>query len=182
MEELLMFSAQNKLTFVYNRNTLQIQTEFKVKNISQNILEIQIELSNPSNYIIKPNNFYIQKQETKVVEIIQLNYVPMRLDERAKIMYRTIQENSTTSRKNTQTIYHFYKYFFFELSCHKKNSLIDESMSSNFTQVRWTEERQNQIVNDSLSYWQIVSLTVSIIVIIMALLNWLYIKILKNDQ
>ncbi|CAD8195109.1 unnamed protein product [Paramecium pentaurelia] len=183
MEELLMFSAQNKLTFAYNRNTLQIQTELKIKNISQNILEIQIELSNPQNYKIKPNNFYIQKHETKVVEIIQINYVPMRLDERAKIMYRTIQENSTTSRKNTQTVYHFYKYFFFELSCHKKCSLIEDN--SNFTQVRQPEQRQYQSgieVKDSLNYWQLVTLTVSIIVIIFAVFNWIYIKIIKNDQ
>ncbi|CAD8208778.1 unnamed protein product [Paramecium octaurelia] len=182
MEELLMFSAQNKLTFAYNRNTMLIQTEFKIKNISQNMLEIQIELSNPHNYKIKPNNFYIKKQETRVVEITQLNYVPMRLDERAKIMYRTIIENSTTSRKNTQTAYHFYKYFFFELSCHKKPSVIDES--SNFTQVRQPEQRQQQSgieVKDSLNYCQLVTLTVSIIVIIFAVFNWLYIKFIKRD-
>ncbi|CAD8118463.1 unnamed protein product [Paramecium sonneborni] len=177
MEELLIFSALNKLTFVYNRNTLQVQTEFQVKNISQNMLEIQIELSNPLNYKIKSKNFYIQKQETKVVEIIQLNYVPIRLDERAKIMYRIIQENSTTSKKNTQTIYNFSKYFFFELSCHKKSCLIDEN--SNKSQLGWIDERQNQ--NDCLRYWQLVSLTVSVIVIIMGLLNWLYIKIIRND-
>ncbi|CAK64415.1 unnamed protein product (macronuclear) [Paramecium tetraurelia] len=178
-----MFSAQNKLTFAYNRNTLQVQTEFKMKNISENILEIQIELSNPQNYKIYPNNFYIQKQETKVVEIIQINYVPMRLDERAKIMYRTIMENSTTSRKNTQTIYHFYKYFFFELSCHKQSSFVDDN--SRMTQVRQQDHRQHQVgveVKDSLNYWQLVTLTVSIIVIIIAVCNWLYIKIIKNDQ
>lgn len=51
----------------------------------------------------------------------------MRFEESAKIMYRIILENSTTSQKNTQTIYNLYKYFFFELSCHKQSYFIDNN-------------------------------------------------------